>query len=318
MWIEIRKLTKRYGPLVALDSCDLGIHRGEVFGLLGPNGAGKTTLIRLLMGFLRPTSGKAWVGGLDTYTQSVQVRQQTAYLPGDVRLFRRMRGNELLEFVAHLRADGDAARAREVARELDLDLDRRVSFMSTGMRQKLALAATWAANAQLIILDEPTSNLDPNVRDTVGNLVREARGQGRTVFFSSHVLPEVEESCDRVAILRQGKMVHVQTIADLRRQHRIFVRLNGALPEVPEPFRDNLTIRHHETGQVTMESPDDLQSLLGWLATLPLEQIRIEPVRLRAIYDRFHGSPSESKSNQGDGMPTGPSPAAAANGSRVS
>ncbi len=286
--IETHELTKQYRDVTALDHCSLTVNAGEVFGLLGPNGAGKSTLLRLLMGFLRPTSGTAKIDGLGCYRNSVEVHRRTAYLPGDVRLFRSMHAKQLLKFFCNVRGETDISRAVAMAERLELRMTARVSGMSTGMRQKLALAATLSAETPLIILDEPTANLDPNIRSRVGAIVREAREAGRTVVFSSHVLSEVEESCDRVCILRNGKLVHSQVIADLKRQHRIIARLDGSLPEVPPEFREELTVTSGEGGLVTMESPGELTRLLGWLSELPIREVKIEPVGLRAVYDRFH------------------------------
>lgn len=283
-----RGLTKRYRNVTALADCSFEVAAGEVFGLLGPNGAGKTTLLRLLMGYLRPTAGEAHIAGLDCLKQSVHVRRKVAYLPGEVRLFRTMRGRDVLRFFSEIRPGGDHAASLALARRLDLDVSRRVAFMSTGMRQKLALAATMAAKTSLVILDEPTANLDPTVRGIVLELVAEAKREGRTVMFSSHVLSEVEEACDRVILLRAGALVHTQSLAELRRQHRIRAWLTGSLPDPPEQFRGQLEIRAGKRQEVIIETPGELAPLLGWLSTLPLTDLLIEPVGLRAIYDRFH------------------------------
>lgn len=291
--VETNDLTKRYPGVTALADCNLRIARGEVFGLLGPNGSGKTTLLRLLMGFLRPTSGTARIDGLDCYRQSVEVHRRVSYLPGDVRLFGNMRGDDLLRFFSRLRQGADLARERELARRLGLDTSRQVSRMSTGMRQKLALTTVMSIDVPLVILDEPTANLDPNVRGEVLRLVREARGAGRSVIFSSHVLDEVEQTCDRVGIMRAGRLVHVQALADLRRQHRIRARLTSALPPVPDELASGLRITSHN-GDVTIDTPGELSPLLGWLATLPLAEVHIEPIGLRAAYDRFHGPAADS------------------------
>jgi ABC-2 type transport system ATP-binding protein len=285
--VETLRLTKRYAAVTALDECTLQLTPGEVFGLLGPNGSGKTTLLRMLMGFLRPTAGSAQIDGLDCYRQSVEVHRRVAYLPGDVRLFGSLRGVDVLRFFSRIRRGADLRRELDLAERLGLDVSRRVSRMSTGMRQKLALAAVMAVDAPLAILDEPTSNLDPNVRGLVLALVREARRAGRTVIFSSHVLDEVEQSCDRVGILRAGRLVHVQTIAELRRQHRIRARLTAAMPAPPDELAAGLLISANN-GDVTIETPGELSPLLGWLATLPLAEVRIEPIGLRAVYDRWH------------------------------
>jgi ABC-2 type transport system ATP-binding protein len=281
------QLTKKYREVTALSDCTLTVQRGEVFGLLGPNGAGKTTLLRLLLGYLRPTSGYARIAGFDCVRESLAVRSRVAYLPGEVRLFRRMRGRDMLRFFADIRSGVAWSQVMAVVDRLELDVTRRVSSMSTGMRQKLALAAAVASETPLLILDEPTSNLDPTVRGTVLELVEEARQRGRTVVFSSHVLSEVELACDRVAILRSGELVHTQVMAELRRRHRIRAILKGALPSVPLDFHDQLHIESGRDGDVLIETAGELAPLLGWLSTLPLEEIRIEPLGLRAVYDTY-------------------------------
>jgi ABC-2 type transport system ATP-binding protein len=288
--VETRNLTKRYGPLAALDDCSMAVDRGEVFGLLGPNGAGKTTLIRLLLGYLKPTSGQAWIDGHDCLSHSVAARRVTAYLPGDASLFANMSGRDVLQFFAEVRPGGDVQRSRHLAERLELDLTRRVSYMSTGMRQKLALAATLAAQTDLLILDEPTSNLDPNVRSEVIALVLEAKHAGRTVMFSSHVMSEVEEACDRVVILRKGRLVHTQKMSELKQQHRIRARLLGDWSPPPADLSEVVQIQHGHNGELTVATSGSLAPLLSWLATLPLDDLRIEPLGLRAVYDRFHGN----------------------------
>ena len=289
MLVHTDHLTKRYGAFTALDGCSLSVREGEVFGLLGPNGAGKTTLLRLLLGYIRPTSGTARIAGFDCERQSLAVRARTAYLPGEARLFRRMNGHQVLDFFARLRPQCRRDRAAAVAGRLDLDCSRQVALMSTGMRQKLALAAVIATEAAVTILDEPTANLDPTARAEVLDLVREARAAGRTVIFSSHVLSEVESTCDRVAIVRAGRLVHEQSIADVRRSHRITARLTGGLGRLPESIAPHATVAQETDGTVVIESSDSITPLLGWLATLPLDEVQIEPVGLGAVYDRFHG-----------------------------
>jgi len=288
--VRTQQLTKRYRQVAALDGCNLDVSRGEVFGLLGPNGAGKTTLIRLLLGYLRPTAGQAWIGGYHCVTQSTSVRRITAYLPGDACLFANMRGRDVLQFFADVRPGVNVRRSRQLAQRLELDLTRRVAYMSTGMRQKLALAATLAAETELLILDEPTASLDPNVRTEVIALVLEAKAAGRTVIFSSHVMSEVEEACDRVVILRTGRLVHTQVMDELKQQHRIRARLLGPWFPPPSEVAQHLIVRHGSDGELTLETSGELAPLLGWLATLPLADLRIEPLGLRAVYDRFHNN----------------------------
>lgn len=286
--VETAGLTKQYGAMTALDRFYLQVEQGEVFGLLGPNGAGKTTLIRLLLGYLHPTAGSAAVAGFDCAKNSVDVRRTVSYLPAEAALYSHLTGRGVLKFFAELRPGGNYGRALALAERLELDLNRRVGFMSTGMRQKVAFAATMSAEAPVYILDEPTANLDPTVRSTVITLVREAKSRGATVIFSSHVLSEVEEVCDRVAILRGGKLVHQQALADLRTQHRILAQLTGPFVPPPAEWADQVTIVQGPNGAVTLETGAALPPLLGWLATLPLADMRIEPLGLRSVYDRFH------------------------------
>ena len=286
--IQIEKLTKRFGDFTALDRCELSIAKGEVFGLLGPNGAGKSTLLRLVMGFIRPTDGRATLSGLDCYRKRVAVHQQVAYLPGDARLPKTMRGRDVLSFFAGLSGEDSLERSHEIASRLDLDLSRWVAFMSTGMRQKLALSITLASQKPVLILDEPTANLDPTVRGEVLKLVSESKAAGRTVIFSSHVLPEIEDVCDRAGILRAGELVHLQNMSELMRQHRIRATINGEMPPAPPELQDDFQAGQSTDGQLRLETPADLSFVLQWLAAAPVTDVSIEPVGLRAIYDRFH------------------------------
>ena len=288
MLVHTDQLTKRYGAFTALDTFSLDVPAGEIFGLLGPTGAGKTTLLRLLLGYITPTSGTASVLGFDSVRQSLEVKTRTAYLPGEARLFRRMNGHRVLDFFAALRPGCRREVAAGVARRLDLDCSRQVARMSTGMRQKLALAVVLAMETPLMILDEPTANLDPTARAEVLALVLEARAAGRTVIFSSHVLSEVEETCDRVAIVRAGRLVHEQSLEHLRRCHRIRAKLTGRLGAIPADLAAVVSIVEQGEDMVVLEAGDSLAPLLGWLATLPLDEVRIEPVGLAAVYDRFH------------------------------
>src|SRR4051795_880030 len=195
--IETQGLTKTYGAVHALSDLTLSIQAGEVFGLLGPNGSGKTTTIRLLLGLLRPTAGRASVAGFDCWTQSLDVRRMVSYLPGELRIFGAMRALDVLRYLSDLRGGAALDRAVAIAEKvLGLDLRRRVRTYSTGMKQKLALAQAFADPVEILILDEPTSALDPSARAEVLDLVLAARSNGQTVIFSGHVLSEVEHVAD--------------------------------------------------------------------------------------------------------------------------
>lgn len=286
--VKVQSLSKRFGTFQALNNVSLSIVEGEVFGLLGPNGAGKSTLIRTVLGFLRPTSGSATVSGFDCQTESVRVHEKVAYLPGDARLYRMMKARSVLKLYCQFRESADFDHACSIADRFELDLDRWVGLMSTGMRQKLALAITLAANVPLFILDEPTANLDPTVRGQVIEIVKELKAKGSTVIFSSHVLSEIEDSCDRAGILRAGELVHLESMSELNRQYRIKGRLpEGQLPEIPDSLTPSLKVKH-DRDQIQIETSGDLSAVLRWLASIELADIHVQPIGLRAVYDRFH------------------------------
>ena len=190
-----------------------------------------------------------------------------------------------------LRLGGNLGAAQALAERMGLDLARRVATMSTGMRQQLALALALSIDAPLIILDEPTSNLDPTRRADVLERVAQARRAGRTVLFSSHVLAEVEEVCDRVAFLRAGELVYTQIMSELRSRHWIRGRVAGALPQVPRELQPQVSVRASGRDQLDIFTSGELAPVLGWLAHLPLTEVRIEPVGLRAVYEQFHAVP---------------------------
>lgn len=299
--VQTENLTKRYGDFTALDDCCLGVARGDVFGLLGPNGAGKTTLIRLMLGFLHPSSGRCLVDGIDPLVDGMGLRERVAYLPGDARLPRHMRGRGVLRFFAEMHPGGDLDRSLEVADRLELQTRRRVGFMSTGMRQKLALSVVLGLATPLLILDEPTANLDPTIRAAVLDLVLLARDSGRTVILSSHVLSEIEDTCDRVAFLRNGKLAHELTMTDLFQRHRITACQPATAVQVPQQFADRVTLEVVQQGRsrhLQIDTAGDLAPLLAWVESLKLQQIRIEPLGLRAVYDSVHSGNTPVRGNR--------------------
>jgi ABC-2 type transport system ATP-binding protein len=282
-------LTKVYGKSTALIDLSLEIRQGEIFGLLGPNGSGKTTTIRLLLGLLRPTSGHAKVVGFDCWRQSLQVRRLVSYLPGELRMFGSMSGLAMLRFLSDLREGDGLERAVAIADQvMKLDLRRKVRAYSTGMKQKLALALAFADPVDILILDEPTSALDPSARAEVLSLVLEARSHGQTVIFSGHVLSEVEAVCDRVAILRRGKLMHVEDMHARRRLRMLLVKFPGdVLPHLPEEL--GLTVREQKVGSILLEHRGEIGPLLRWLGSSPVEDVAIGTEDLHSLYNQFHG-----------------------------
>jgi ABC-2 type transport system ATP-binding protein len=290
MLLTMEKLTKDYGPYRALEQLDLKIGAGEVFGLLGPNGSGKTTALRLLLGFLQPTAGRALIAGHDCWHESVAARRHVAYLPGELRLYENMTGRELVRFLCRLRGRALGKNVDDLANRFEIDLNRPIAHLSSGMKRKVALLQVLVPTADLLILDEPTNALDPTMRDELLRQLRQAREQGQTVLFSSHVLSEVEQVCDRVGILQRGRLVHLQNMAELHEGRYVRVRFARPLDSLPVLEGLRLVERHEE--EVTLECTGPLPPLLAWLALQPIVELRIDRLGLNAIYHRYHGAES--------------------------
>ncbi|MHA6785952.1 ATP-binding cassette domain-containing protein [Pseudonocardia saturnea] len=231
--LRTEQLTKRYGRVLALDSLTLDVPPGQVFGFLGPNGAGKSTTIRMLLGLARPTSGRAWVLGTPASDVAV-AHPYLAHVPADVALWPSLTGAETLELLARVGPGTDLRYRDELVERFELDPSKPGRTYSTGNRQKVALIAAFATRAPVLVLDEPTSGLDPLMEQQFRRTVSEARDLGRTVFLSSHQLAEVEAVCDRVAILRAGRLIEVSDVTDLRGLHRTEVHavVRGPMPDL--------------------------------------------------------------------------------------
>ncbi len=290
MLLRTVQLTKDYGDVRALDRLDLTVSPGEVFGLLGPNGSGKSTALRLLLGFLRPTGGAAWIDGHHCWDDSVAARARVAYLPGELRLYENMTGRRLIEFLCGLRGAIDHAEVDRLARSLDIDLSRPIAQLSSGMKRKVALLTVLATRAPLLILDEPTNTLDPSMRDELLAQLRQARQRGQAVLFSSHVLTEVEQVCDRVGILHRGRLVHLQDMAELSGARRVTAALSGAVEGLPD--LPGLSHVQRDHNRLTFEYDGPLPPLLAWLARQQVLDLKVTPLGLGPVYHRYHGGPA--------------------------
>ncbi len=259
--IRTEKLTKSYGEHRGIVEVDLEVDEGEVFGFLGPNGAGKTTTIRTLLDLIRPTSGRAFVFDIETTADPVAIHRRLGYIPGEFALYDRLTGGQTLEYFANLRGGVDRAYQASLIERFEIDPSRRFKEYSKGNKQKIGLVIALQHRPDVLILDEPTSGLDPLVQQSFYALVREAKGEGRTVFLSSHILSEVERTCDRVAIIRDGRLVRVDRTEALRdlAHHQVELRFAGGVPA--EAFRDlpgvsdvvaaDHTLRMRVTGAIT-------------------------------------------------------------------
>jgi len=235
--IHTEGLTKRYGSTLALDRLDLSVAEGEVYGYLGPNGSGKTTTIRLLLGLHRPSGGRAELFGVDAWSDPVAAHRRVAYVAGEPFLWPSMTSAETFEFLARLHGGTDVPYREQLVERFQLEPNKKIRALSKGNRQKVQLIAALASRAELLLLDEPTSGLDPLMEVVFRDCVKEARGRGQTIFLSSHILSEVEALCDRVGILREGRLVDEGTLEQLRHlaAQTVEVTFSGAAPEI-EPL----------------------------------------------------------------------------------
>lgn len=214
--INIDNLTKTFGKFTALDGVNLQVNRGEIYGFIGPNGAGKTTTIRVLLGLLRATSGSAQIFARDVWKDAVEIHRNLAYVPGDVNLWPNLTGGEVIDLFIKLRGSTNKSRREELIKAFDLDPSKKCRTYSKGNRQKVALIAAFASEADLYILDEPTSGLDPLMENIFQDYILEAKERGKSVLLSSHILSEVEKLCDKISIIRQGKIIESGSLEDLR------------------------------------------------------------------------------------------------------
>ncbi|HRQ22385.1 MAG TPA: ABC transporter ATP-binding protein [Anaerolineales bacterium] len=295
--IETHDLTVYYGKYRGVKNVNLSVERGEAFGFLGPNGAGKTTTQRVLLDVIRPTSGRASIFGMDSRTNGVELRKRVGYLPGELALYKDMRAEEFFRMYEYLRgANGANGYWRDLAKRLDLDVSRKISNFSRGNKQKVGIVAAFTSKPDLLILDEPTSGLDPLVQQTVMEMVREVKADGRTVFFSSHILPEVQAVCDRVGIIREGELVATQRVEEL-----IAARLNRMtliFPDLPPvgifDFEGVTEISRTEKS-VVLEVRENLPKALATAAKYDIRDIETQNMSLEEIFLDFYGKGNGGK-----------------------
>ncbi len=292
--IETEGLTVYYGRHRGIVDLDLQVEAGEVYGFLGPNGAGKTTTLRVLMDIIRPTSGRAAVFGLDCQEEGEAIRERVGYLPGELSLPEGMTGRRFLETMGRIRGDAGPAYRQELCERLKLDAGRKISEYSHGNKQKLGLIAAMMHRPALIILDEPTIGLDPLMQQTILELVRETRDEGRTIFFSSHILSEVQAVCDRVGIIREGRLVTVERVETLLAQQ--FRRFRLTLEEVPAAGAFDLpgvTELNRFDHSVTLEIRESLQAVMKKAVACGIVDIETQPVTLEEVFLAYYGESGE-------------------------
>jgi len=295
--IETQNLTVYYGKHRGIKDVNLTVEKGEVFGFLGPNGAGKTTTQRVLLDVFPPSAGRASIFGLDCQEQGVELRKRIGYLPGELALYTNMKVREFFSMYEYLRGgNGTKDYWRELSNRLELDTSRRIRELSRGNKQKVGVVAAFMSRADLLVLDEPTGGLDPLVQRTVLELVREAKADGRTVFFSSHILSEVQAVCDRVGIIRNGKLVATQKVEEMfaQRMNRITMIFEGLPPD--GTFKMGGVQELERTDQsIVLEVRENLPKVLAAAAQYNVMDIETHNISLEDIFLAYY-----SKENGGD------------------
>jgi len=288
--VATEQLAKHYGRRVGVQELSLSVPEGSVFGFLGPNGSGKTTTIRVLMGFLKATGGTASVFGRDCWRESHRIKAEVGYLPGDLRLYPWLTCESALRIVELTRGRHLTAEGHELASKFGLDPDVRVRAMSRGMRQKLGLILALAHRPKLLILDEPTASLDPLMQETLYKHLRNLASNGHTIFFSSHTLKEVEDLCDRVAILREGRLVADETLEDLRARAKRMVTIRwqqGVKPgEINAPVF--LEVRGRESREWEASLTGPVVDLVRWCAGQPIDDLSIGQPELASLFQQYY------------------------------
>jgi ABC-2 type transport system ATP-binding protein len=287
--IRTERLTKRYGEVTALDRLDLEVAEGEVLGYLGPNGAGKTTTIRLILGLIRPSGGRASVFGLDSEREMVEAHRRLAYVPGEANLWPALTGAETLHLLGRVHGRVDDAYRDELVIRFDLDPTKKVRAYSKGNRQKLILIAGLMTRSNLLMLDEPTSGLDPLMEQAFRQCVREAKERNQTVFLPSHILSEVEALCDRVAILRAGALVDLGTLSEMRHLSALTVEatFEGPVPDLTGvPGVSGVTVDGHH---VRCQVHGPIDPLLKTLAAFSVRELQSREPSLEELFLAHYG-----------------------------
>lgn len=293
--IKTRKLTKFYGRQAALQGVDLTVKQGEVYGFIGPNGAGKTTAIRILLGMLRKSGGEAKLLGGDPWKDAVALHRRLVYVPGDVTLWPNLTGGEVIDFLGRLHGKVNPSRRKELLDRFQLDPKKKCRSYSKGNRQKVALVSAFVSEAELYILDEPTSGLDPLMELTFQECIFEVKKQGKTVFLSSHILAEVEALCDRVGIIRQGKIVESGTLKELRHLTRITVTVELAKSVDLNQLQGVHDVTQKEDKWRFSVDANAMDTVMNALAPMGIKSLTAEPPTLEELFLRHYGDKFEGR-----------------------
>jgi len=282
--IETKNLTKYYRKIKGIEDVTFSVKKGEIFGFLGPNGAGKTTTIRTLLGFLKPTSGNAYIFGLDIEDDGVEIKQDIGYIPGDFNLYGHMTGGQFLNYFISLR-DSDMYLLDDLLSIFDIPLDRKIKGYSKGMKQQLGIIQAFMHDPELVIMDEPTAGLDPLLQQEFYKFIKKEKKKGRTMFFSSHILSEVDKICDRVAIIRDGNIVALEDVDELKNKKGKVIRVK--IKEKPSRFKGPKQIKVKD-GWIQFVATDDIDHWIKKLSKLTILDIEINEFSLEDIFIRYY------------------------------
>ena len=299
--IETRKLTKYYGKSRGIIDVDLTVESGQIFGFLGPNGAGKSTTIRLLLDLIRPTSGSAAVLGLDAHRDRLAIDRRVSYVPGELSMYADLTGRQLLTYLGNLQGNVDGAYREKLIERLELDPGKKFKALSRGNKQKVGLVAAFMIRPELLILDEPTAGLDPFVQLEFEALCEEARDEGRTVFISSHQLPEIGHLCDRVGIIREGRLLAVELIADLKARALHRLQIEFARPIDPAAFHKLPGVKDVVVDECTLQCTviGSVDALVKAAAKQEVLNLRSIDTSLEEIFLAYYGASEESAKEAG-------------------
>lgn len=287
--LRIENLTKKFGKFTALDGVNLEVKKGEVYGFIGPNGAGKTTTIRVLLGILKATEGKASIFGKDAWKEAVEIHKNIAYVPGDVNLWSNLTGGEVIDLFVKLRGSNNISRREELIKRFDLDPKKKCRTYSKGNRQKVALIAAFASDADLYILDEPTSGLDPLMEKIFQECVMEAKMAGKSIFLSSHILSEVEKLCDKVSIIRQGKIIETGTLDELRHLTRTSILIETKQPITAlEGLKGVHNIEEKGKKLTFQVDTEELGNVIKYLSQFDVVKFESAPPTLEDLFMRHY------------------------------
>jgi ABC-2 type transport system ATP-binding protein len=289
MVIQTEKLTKCYGSSRGIEDINLSVKEGEVFGFLGPNGSGKTTTIRILLDFIRASSGRARLFGLDAHADSTRIKSRIGYLPGEYGMYEKMTAVEYLQFLGSLRRDKEPPLRDRLIERFGLDTSRRIKSFSHGTKQKLALVQAFMHDPELLILDEPTNGLDPLIQQQFYELILELKERGQSVFFSSHVLSEIERVCDRVAILREGKLIALHEISDLKKYRLKTIEVTFKQEQDESIFQQEGVRKIEKNAQtVRLWIDANINGILRTISEYPIDNISCRDARLEDIFLEYY------------------------------